>query len=113
MKHYNLIPPLPDEFPGKVLGTAYLIRFDAPLGDASRPRMHCRYTVCWATDYARSIKKHEAGQHNNRMTREAYIRGISFSVVRVWLHVPRSFVTSIRKRGNYHRLDPLPFPLPY
>lgn len=65
-------------------GVIYLLHFDQPLGDPSRPRMSARHYVGWSMErtVVRRIREHREGRGAS-ITRAAVARGIGMQVVAV------------------------------
>lgn len=63
------------------VGIIYLLHFDEPIGDTSRPRMHASHYLGWAKDgkLADRLERHARGEGAS-ITRYAVEHGIGWTV---------------------------------
>ena len=86
-------------------GTIYLICFDAPLGDPSRPRMSAQHYVGWTTNLKGRLKAHKAGKGSKIMA-ELKRRNIGWAMV--WATTgTRNDERRLKKNGHFDRLCPV------
>lgn len=84
----------------KILGTIYLIHFDEPVGDRTRPRMSASHYIGWTTDLETRLEQHRKGLGAALM---AYVatKGIAWKVVRLWEGSTRDDERRLKKSGHF------------
>jgi hypothetical protein len=85
------------------VGIIYLLHFDEPLGDISRPNMSASHYVGWAKDgkLGDRLNEHAHGT-GARITKAAVDRGIGWSVV-LLTDGTRSQERRLKKNGHHER----------
>lgn len=81
-----------------VVGTVYLLHFDAPFG-------HAKHYTGWSADLPARLAEHEAGR-GARLTEVVAEAGIRFVLTRTWPGVTRVFERSLKNRGGAARYCP-------
>ncbi len=92
-----------------MVGTIYLIHFDAPLGDVDRPHMHASHYLGWTEDddVDGRIARHRAGD-GAKILAAANLQGITYAVVRTWADATRDDERRMKKSGHFaDRLCPV------
>lgn len=85
----------------------YLIKFDKPIGDTSRPRMMARYYVGYCEDgrEVERLAEHKRGEGAS-LTAYASQQGIGFRMVAIYPGLDRNDERRIKKAGHFDKLDP-------
>jgi len=86
----------------------YLLKFDEPAGDPSRPRCSARYYLGYSEDtkLPDRIRLHRQGLSGAALPTWFHSQGIGFRVVRVFWGATRSDERKIKDAGHFDRLDP-------
>ncbi len=82
-----------------VIGTAYLLHFDAPYKHAAHYRG-------WASDLPARLEAHRAGNGANLIS-VIQAAGIGWTLARVWEGVDRNYERALKRQGGAARMCPL------
>jgi len=83
---------------GPVVGTVYLLHFDAPFG-------HAKHYTGWSADLPARLAEHEAGR-GARLTEVVCDAGIRWVLSRTWPGVTRDYERSLKRQGGAARRCP-------
>ncbi len=85
------------------VGVLYLLHFDEPIGDPTRPKMSARHYLGWAKDgkLIERLDRHAKGEGAS-ITRWAVEHGIGWTVV-LLRDGTRDDERRLKKNGNHHR----------
>lgn len=86
----------------------YLLKFERPAGDPSRPRASARYYIGFSPDLnlPARIAQHRAGRSRATLPEFFHAEGIGFRVVRIWWGAGRTFERRLKNNGHFDKHDP-------
>jgi len=86
--------------------TVYLIHLSRKIGNPANPRGQAQHYIGSACDLAARLESHRKGLGSKLMAAVAQA-GISWSCVRVWVNVPRSFERELKSKKHAQRFCPV------
>lgn len=85
--------------PAPLIGTVYLLHFDAPLG-------HAKHYTGWSANLTARLAEHAAG-HGARLTEVVTAAGIGWTLARTWPNATRTDERRLKNQGGAARRCPL------
>ena len=86
--------------------TVYLVHFTNPIGNPANPHGSAQHYIGSARDLAARLESHRTGNGSKLMAAVAQA-GISWSCVKVWVNVPRSFERELKSKKHAQRFCPV------